>query len=98
MKVNQVKEYLSELINKQLMGFLAAVLKERRCDEGLESAYLHAHWCIAEASRMKSDDSDSWEPWEVELLALHDPKEYGEEWHDKSPSVRLAVAANVVQN
>lgn len=49
MKVNQVKEYLSELINKQLMGFLAAVLKERRCDEGLESAYLHAHWCIAEA-------------------------------------------------
>ena len=85
MKDIQVKEYLGKLTNKQLVEFLDTVLNERRCDEGLESSYLQAHWCLAQASRMKDDDDVNWEQWEVELLSLHGPNEYEKGWHDDSP-------------
>ena len=84
MNQEQTKKYLNSLTNKQLVVLLTDVFQSRRCDEGTEKEYLEAHWCIAEASRFKTDDGKDWENWEVELLALHDPEEYEGEWDDKS--------------
>ena len=85
MDANQVKKYLSELTNKQLTELLVSVLKEKRCDEDFEFDDIQAHWCIAEVSRIKNDDSLNWESWEIGLLALHDPEEYKEGWDNESP-------------
>ncbi|OZG69995.1 hypothetical protein BTA51_28110 [Hahella sp. CCB-MM4] len=85
MNQDEAKKYLESLTNKQLVELMSEVFKTRRCDEGTEEAYIQAHWCIAEASRFKTDDGKGWESWEVELLALHDNEQYEGGWSDASP-------------
>jgi rubrerythrin len=84
MNQNEVKKYLETLTNKQLVELLAEVLQKRRCDNGSEGDYTQAHWCLAEASRIQTEDGKGWENWEVGLLALHDSREYEGGWSDDS--------------
>jgi hypothetical protein len=85
MSKTEAIQYLESLTNKQLVELLSEVFKSRRCDEGTEEEYLQAHWCIAEVSRLQTDDGKGWESWEVEILARHDPKKYDFDWSDNSP-------------
>lgn len=80
----QAKEYLDSLSNKQLVEFLTNLLQQRRSDEGVESAYLQAHWCLAQASRSLADNG-AWEEWQIELLANHDSEHYKKGWVDDVP-------------
>jgi len=84
MNQDQAKAYLDSLSNKQLVELLLDVLNKRRGDEGAEAAFVQAHWCVAEASRMQAANGIDWEAWDVELLAAHDSSVYDSGWDDQA--------------
>ena len=73
---NSALAYLSQLSPKAFAEFFYEAVKDRVTSDRSD---WHGHFILADAEQVDAD-----EPWDVELIALQDDKQYGG-WSDDAP-------------